>query len=90
MDIGPDGRLYLLERAFDGFGFRTRVRSFAMTGGDLGPGRVLVQSTLREFDNLEGLGVWRDGSGAIRLTMISDDNFRRFQSTQFVEFAVTE
>ena len=37
------------------------------------------------FDNLEGLSVWTDETGALRLTMISDDNYNRFQETQIVE-----
>ena len=41
-------------------------------------------------DNLEGLAVWRDDSGAIRLTMISDDNFNLLQRTELVEYAVPE
>ncbi len=36
---------------------------------------TLFDSTTGTYDNLEGLSVWRDAGGAIRLTMISDDNF---------------
>lgn len=86
-DFGPDGRLYLLERDFWGLlGFLTRVRVF-----DIGPdgatgGEVLIQTSASRHDNLESIAVWRDGAGAIRLTMISDDNFRLFQRTEFVEY----
>ena len=31
-DFGPDGRLYVLERGFNGLGFRARVRSFTVEG----------------------------------------------------------
>lgn len=82
-DFGPDGKLYILERDFMGFGFRTRVRRFDLDGGGE---TVLLQSPVRQFDNLEGLSVWRDGDGHIRLTMISDDNFKPFQQTQIVEY----
>ena len=34
--------------------------------------------------------VWRDDLGRIRLTMVSDDNFRFFQRTEFVEYALDE
>ena len=34
--------------------------------------------------------MWRDEAGAIRLTMISDDNFNFFQRTQLVEYTVPE
>lgn len=83
-DIGPDGRLYVLERAFALVGFRSRVRSFDLAGGD---GRVELETRLRRHDNLEGIAVRRDASGRLRLTMISDDNQRRLvQRTEWVEY----
>jgi hypothetical protein len=48
----------------------------------------LLETATGTYDNLEGLAVWRDDAGAIRLTMISDDNFKSFQVTQFVEYRV--
>ena len=89
LEIGPDGRLYLLERAFTGFAFRSRVRALT-----LGPKRAVTSETLLttpswRHDNLEGLSVWKDAQNRIRLTMISDDNFRAIQRTQFVEYVVT-
>lgn len=84
-DIGPDGALYLLERDFNGFAFSSRVRRFDLEGN----GITLWQSRAGDFDNLEGLSVWSDGD-SIRLTMISDDNFRRSQETQIVEFRLTD
>lgn len=88
-DIGPDGRFYLLERHLSGiFGFTSRVRRF-----DIGPDgfdneTVLLQSDVGQHDNLEGLAVWRDTKGRIRLTMVSDDNFKFFQVTEIVEYVV--
>ncbi|SNR37735.1 esterase-like activity of phytase family protein [Puniceibacterium sediminis] len=89
-DFGPDGRLYILERSFTGFSFQSRVRRFDVTDTSISAGETLLESSNGQFDNLEGLSVWRDAQGRIRLTMISDDNFRFFQITQFVEYAVTE
>ena len=86
-DIGPDGRFYLLERAFTGLGFRSRVRRFDMSDWQ---GDTLLETSTGQHDNLEGLAVWRDTTGAIRLTMISDDNFRFFQRTEIVEYRVTD
>ena len=86
-DIGPDGLFYLLERDFTGIGFRSRVRRFDMTGGQA---ETLFQTGTNTYDNLEGLSVWRDATGAIRLTMVSDDNFKFFQQTQIVEYRVTD
>jgi hypothetical protein len=86
-DFGPDGRLYLLERHLTGiFGFQTRIRSFAVTGDSAGDERLLLETAPGAHDNLEGIAVWADGQGAIRLTLISDDNYRSFQRTEFVDY----
>lgn len=89
-DIGPDGRFYLLERGFNGIGFRSRVRRFDMTPTGMNGETVLMQTGIGTHDNLEGLSVWRDPKGHIRLTMISDDNFRFFQRTEIVEYVVSD
>lgn len=90
-DFGPDGRLYLLERAFQGLAFASRVRRFTLPPvGDapraLGPGERLLESAFGTHDNLEGLAVWKDGRGTLRLTMVADDNFRFFQRSELVEY----
>ncbi|MCK0168803.1 esterase-like activity of phytase family protein [Jannaschia sp. S6380] len=83
-DIGPDGRLYLLERDFLLLGFRSRVRSFDLQGGDE---RLEFESAVGRHDNLEGIAVWRDGEGRLRATMVSDDNQRPLvQRTEFVDY----
>lgn len=87
-DTGPDDRLYLLERHFTGIAFTSRVRSFAFTPTGLVDERLVLQTPAGRHDNLEGISVWQDEDGRIRLTMISDDNFNFFQRTQFVEYAL--
>ena len=88
-DIGPDGRFYLLERRFMGIGgFASRVRSFAMTAAGLDDERVEMESIGGQHDNLEGIGVWRDAGGGVRMTMVSDDNFFWAQRTELVEYRV--
>lgn len=81
-----EGHLYVLERAFWGIGFSSRVRRFDLTGGDE---TVVMQSRLGQFDNLEGISVWRDG-GDVVLSMISDDNFLPVQRTEIVEYRLPD
>lgn len=89
MDVGPDGKLYLLERWFRGIGFSSRVRRFNVEHQSLTNEETLLESNLGAHDNLEGISVWHDGKD-IRLTMISDDNFKAFQVTEFVEYRVID
>lgn len=86
-DIGPDGRLYVLERDFTGIGFRSRVRRFDMQGGSE---ETLIETPTRRHDNLEGISVWRANDGVLRITMISDDNFQALQRTEIVEYRVAD
>lgn len=89
-DFGPDNRFYLLERELHGFaGFSSRVRSFAVSDTTLSDERTELETGIGQHDNLEGLSVWQDGTGAIRLTMVSDDNFKFFQTTEIVEYSLT-
>jgi hypothetical protein len=88
-DFGPDGRLYLLERAFyPPIGFRSRIRRFDVGPEGVTHESVLLATPLGRHGNLEGLSVWRDGAGAIRLTMISDDNGLALQRNEIVEYRV--
>lgn len=90
-DIGPDGRFYLLERDFRGLsGFASRVRRFELTPRGPVAERELLRTPPGTHDNLEGLSVWRDGGGRLIGTMVSDDNFRFFQRTEIVEYALPD
>jgi hypothetical protein len=86
-DIGPDGMLYLLERDFYGLGFGSRVRRFGLDGSD---GAVVLETGLGQHGNLEGIAAWRDGTRAIRLTMVADNNFSFLQRTEIVEYRLTD
>jgi hypothetical protein len=88
--VGPDGRLYVLEREFSWVGFRTRVRSFAIGTDALTDEATLLATRLNELDNMEGISVWTDPRGRIRVTLISDDNFFRLQQTMFAEYVLDE
>ena len=88
-DVGPDGWLYLLERQFRlPFAFASRVRRLRIEDGAIAADETLLVSPPGRFDNLEGLAVWQDGSGALRLTMVSDDNYLPVQRIEFVEFTI--
>lgn len=82
-DVGPDGALYLLDRAFWGIGFQSRLRRIDATGEV-----VLWQSRIGEFGNLEGVAAWQDAAGRLRLTAVSDDNFMSFQRSELVDFVL--
>jgi len=85
--FGPDGRLYLLERNFvPALGFRSRIRRFDVGETALTGGEILLDTPRGRHDNLEGLAIWRDGSGALIATMISDDNQNRATPTEWVEY----
>ncbi|QYK42476.1 MAG: esterase-like activity of phytase family protein [Paracoccaceae bacterium] len=87
-DVGPDGRFYLLERDFRGIsGFASRLRRFDLAGGQE---VTLFETPLGLHDNLEGLSVWRDGRARLVATLVSDDNFRFFQRTEIIEYALPD
>ncbi len=86
-DFGPDGLLYILERYNIGLlAFASRVRRFKVSDEEIGNEELILETPIGAYDNLEGLSVWRDSGGYIRLTMISDDNFSHQQRTEIVEF----
>jgi hypothetical protein len=86
-DFGPDGRLYILERRFLGIGgFAARVRAMDVPDGGMAVPATVLETPPGMHDNLEGLTVWQDAAGRIRLTMIADDNFNFFQRTEIVEY----
>ncbi len=86
-DIGPDGRLYVLEREFLGVaGFRMRLRSFVVTDTALTDERHLVETETGRHGNLEGVSIWRNAGGHLVATMISDDNYKWFLATEIVEY----
>lgn len=88
-DIGPDGLLYILERALSPLGFRSRIRQLDPQALSAGV-RTLITTGPGLHDNLEGLSVWRSDSGATCLTMVSDDNFLAIQTSELIEYALTE
>ncbi|MHC9235452.1 esterase-like activity of phytase family protein [Pseudooceanicola sp. 502str34] len=86
--FGPDGKLYLLERAFTRLSFRTRVRRFDVSAPGDHDAEVLLTTAPGQHDNLEGLSVWRDAEGTTRLTMVADDNYLWIQRSEVVEYTL--
>ncbi|MEO9823427.1 MAG: esterase-like activity of phytase family protein [Paracoccaceae bacterium] len=85
-DFDENGDLYLLERKLVvGLWWQNRVRRVKLDGSE---DVVLWTGERDQFDNLEGLSVWRDEKG-LRMTLVSDNNGSKVP-TQFVEFRLTE
>lgn len=92
LDFDDRGRLYLLERRVSlKIGFQSRIRRLTLDGDHGIAGiETLIETEPRRHDNLEGISVWRDDTGRLRLTLVSDDNYRSYQRTEFVEYAVPD
>ncbi len=87
----PDGDLLVLERGLGFLNFTMQIRW--IPAGEVRPGaamdgEVILRASGGEVDNFEGLGVRTMPDGEIRLTIISDDNFRGFQRTLLLDFAL--
>jgi hypothetical protein len=86
-DFNTDGTLYLLERKLVvGLWWQSRIRQVRLDGS---LDETIWTSERGEFDNLEGISVWRDAEG-LRLTLVSDNNGSERTPTEFVEFRVSE
>lgn len=73
-DFGPDGRFYILERKVAlTTGFLSRVRSFVLTDSAAFDEREVIAPAAFRHGNLEGLSLWQDDKGAIRLTLVADN-----------------
>jgi hypothetical protein len=89
----PSGEVLILERRFSLLGgLRARLRRIARNAtrsGALVDGPVIFETgPSQQVDNMEGLAVHQEGGETI-VTMISDDNFRPFQRTLLLEFALS-
>lgn len=89
-DFGPDGRLYVLERAYNIFGFRARLRRWVVTETGASDEETLIETATGTHDNLEGVSIWRDADGDLRATLVSDDNFNPLQRSELVEYRLPE
>lgn len=86
-DVGPDGDLYVLQRAILGVGFSARVVRIDLSDGQA---EQVLRTTSGVHGNLEGVSVWRDAGGHIRLTMVADNNRNPFQVSEVVEYKIVD
>lgn len=84
-DFGPDGLLYVLERERGAQGLRAQVRRFSIQGRAISTPQVVMRSDYNQFGNLEGLAVFRDWSGRIRLMMVSDNDLSTTRPSEIVD-----
>ena len=92
-DIGPDGLLYLLRRDWSIIaGVSIRIERYRLDAD--GTPRPDTREVLAAFesasgiDNMEGIAAWRGPGGAVRLAIVSDDNFNPMQRTLLLLFEV--
>lgn len=89
-DFAPDGHLYVLLRAFNGFAFAPRIERILYKDDHPVGHETIFRGQFGRFDNLEGLATWQAGPNDLRLYAISDDNFSAAQSTEIVEFQIQD
>ena len=86
-EILPQGLLLTLERRFLWTqGFKTRFRLISLDKFDNKEPVTVFTSTANQFDNLEGMTLWRDKKGEMRILTVSDDNFHPLQQSEIREF----
>jgi hypothetical protein len=91
----PSGEVLLLERRFTLLG-GLGARLSRIAASDLRPGALLQTSEIVELrapltlDNFEGVAVHQASDGSTRITLISDDNFSRWQRSLVVQFELLE
>lgn len=89
-DIGADGRLYVLHRAFSPLtGLDVALRAYALDDA-LMPVAEGAETLARfgpdsGIDNMEAIAAWTDAEGRQRLMALSDDNFNPLQRTLLLD-----
>jgi hypothetical protein len=89
----PNGDLLVLERGISLFLFSMRlvlVPAASVAPEALLTGRVLLQATGGDIDNMEAVAVHRGPDGSSRITLLSDNNFNDWQRNLLLEFSLQE
>lgn len=92
LDRAPDGAFFALERLFAPIlGARARITRIASLEGERIVGEELaLLAPPMPVDNFEGIAAVRLASGAVRIYIISDDNFSTRQRTLLYAFDLIE
>lgn len=91
----PDGDILVLERSY-GLLEGVRMRLRRIPARQMNPGSLLASPILADMaepfsvDNFEGVAVFRDPAGRLRIVLISDDNYSFLQRTLLLSFALDE
>ena len=87
----PDGDLLVLERGLNFLTFSMQIRRIpaqTVRPGATMDGEIILGASGAQIDNMEGLGVRTLPDGEVRITIVSDDNFNRFQRSLLLDFAL--
>jgi hypothetical protein len=88
-EVGPDGMLYVLERDASLLGgFAARVRRAPLSHWPAFEPETVLDLRRGGIDNMEGMALWRDAQGGLRLLLLSDDNLAFWQRSLLLEFAL--
>ena len=89
----PNGDLLVLERGIALLSFTMKVKR--VPAADVAPGarmrgEILLETSGRDIDNMEGLAVHVGPDGGTRLTIVSDNNFNDWQRTLLLQFGLPD
>ncbi|WP_116652722.1 esterase-like activity of phytase family protein [Pelagibacterium sediminicola] len=87
----PDGDLLVLERGLSFLTFSMQIRRIpaqTVRPGATLDGEIILVASGAQIDNMEGLGVRTLPDGEVRIAIVSDDNFNRFQRNILLDFAL--
>jgi hypothetical protein len=89
----PNGDLLVLERGIAFLTFTMRLRlipAVDVQPGSVMEGRVILNVSGSDIDNMEGVAVHPGPDGKPRITLISDNNFNDWQRSLLLEFSLPE
>lgn len=89
----PNGDLLVLERGIALFTFHMRLKlvpAAEVKAGAHMEGRLLLESSGGDIDNMEGVAVHAAPDGSTRITLISDNNFNDWERSLMLEFSLPD